>query len=526
MLRRKEIEEEWSTHEYNIDKRKPKSTHSGRVRCKPNGHCDVATGGMYLCPPVLYGIKEILDTLRERQKFCVVGSGSLVLEAWTLETTNIDVVSFDTFDTEYQRRIADTIRSTYGESRWVQVVGPFERNTIHVRCGAIVFDTNIAGALNVLHWKKVEETLTIENPYMWVQQNNWANYAAHCASTLCGFRHFGSTSVRNGSCYPDSTVIPRNMHPAVLDAGNEWNERYEFGRWETFRLIEFNNGESGAMKLRDVFSDRSSTLGTVVVNGKRLIRMDDYPFPSSVSIHEQQKRLGRVLNILEAHDVPYVLGVSPLQLLMKGDLDQHVRFLNSHVRKGFVCMHGFDHRTDEGTDRVDTAKWQLGGEFAKYGTDLSTLQAQWTKGNEILLKINRYTTEHFIPPFNSMTQSMVDVLTRNNVTFIHSFDVALRKRAVDAVPYNEAGGNFGGWIEEYRVTPDVIVVVVSEWKKTYDFVSKVDAYLRRNPQGSQVTLHWYFDTQRWNWARAYRKFAHRARAVLVRRDNHLSQRWL
>lgn len=69
-------------------------------------------------------------------------------------------------------------------------------------------------------------------------------------------------------------------------------------------------------------------------------------------------------------------------------------------------MHEFYHRADERTDRVDTAKSPIGEEFAQNGTDLSTLQAQWMKGNEILLKtINGYTTEHFIPPFNGMTQT-------------------------------------------------------------------------------------------------------------------------
>ena len=502
MLRRKEIEEAWSAHEYNVDKRKSKSVYSDRVHCKPSGHCDVATGGLYLCPPVVYGVLEVLRRLDVGKKFCVVGSGSLVLEAWALDATNLDVISFDLFNTEYQRRISETIRTMYDETRWLQVAGPFEENTVRARCGAIVFDTNIAGPLNRLHWAKLEETLTIENPYMWVQHNNWEDYAAYCSNVGCGFHHFGSTRVKDNECCPDNTVIPSNMHPAVLDAGNSWNEQYQFGRWQTFRLIEFK----GAEFKTTADSARSMTLGTVVVNGKRLIRIDDYPFPSSMSIETQQTRLGRVLDILEAYAVPYLLGVSPMQMLLKGDVHQHVQFLNAHVRTGFVCMHGFDHRTDENTDLVDTEKWASGGEFSKYGTDQKLLQEKWSKGHDILMGINRYTTEHFIPPFNALTQSMVDVLTRNNVTFIHTCDVALRNRSVSAVPYENAGGNFGGWIEDY-VVPSGVVFVVSEWKKTYDFVSDVDAYLRRNPKGSQVTLHWYYDTQRRNWARSYKKFA-------------------
>lgn len=136
MLRRKAIEEAWSTHEYNVDERKSKSVYSDRVHCKPSGRCDVASGGLYLCPPVVYGVREVLRRLDVGKKFCVVGSGSLVLEAWALETTSLDVVSFDLFNTEYQRLISETIRAMYDEARWLQVAGPFEANTVRARCGA------------------------------------------------------------------------------------------------------------------------------------------------------------------------------------------------------------------------------------------------------------------------------------------------------------------------------------------------------------------------------------------------------
>ena len=110
---------------------------------------------LYLCPAVLLGIREVATTISSRQKFCAVGSGSLVIEAWVLETTTeLDVVSFDLFVTEHQRRIAERLRAVYDSSRWTQVRGAFENSTEHVRCGAIVFDTNIRGHLNRLHWKK------------------------------------------------------------------------------------------------------------------------------------------------------------------------------------------------------------------------------------------------------------------------------------------------------------------------------------------------------------------------------------
>ena len=109
-----------------------------------------------------------------------MGSGSLVNEAWVLETTTeLDVVSFDLFVTEHQRRIAERLRAVYDSSRWTQVRGAFENSTEHVRCGAIVFDTNIRGHLNELHWKKIEELLTLENPVMWIQQNNWVDFKTY-----------------------------------------------------------------------------------------------------------------------------------------------------------------------------------------------------------------------------------------------------------------------------------------------------------------------------------------------------------
>ena len=119
MLERKEIEENWVLHEYEKDSSEYSQTK--KVHCKTSGGCNVATGGLYLCPAVLLGIREVATTISSRQKFCVVGSGSLVIEAWVLETTELDVVSFDLFVTEHQRRIAERLRAVYDSSRWTQV---------------------------------------------------------------------------------------------------------------------------------------------------------------------------------------------------------------------------------------------------------------------------------------------------------------------------------------------------------------------------------------------------------------------
>lgn len=227
------------------------------------------------------------------------------------------------------------------------------------------------------------------------------------------------------------------------------------------------------------------TYQSVMTEGNRTVRMDDYPYPNSMPISEQQKILKRALDVFEEAHIPYILGVSPLHLLLKGSVDQHIDFLNSVVKSGYVCMHGFDHRTNKGTDSIDMNAWRHGGEFAQYNA--SELSALWSKGHEILLRVHRYTTDHFIPPFNAITQDMVDLLGRMGIKYIHSFDVALKKRKESATPH-PPHGNFGGWIEDMRVS-EGLVFVVSEWQKTYAEADKVIV----ESTGSQLALHWFFD---------------------------------
>jgi hypothetical protein len=231
------------------------------------------------------------------------------------------------------------------------------------------------------------------------------------------------------------------------------------------------------------------TYQSVMSEGKRTIRMDDYPFPTGGPIPKQQRKLKVALGVLEENNITYILGVSPLQLLLKGDLDQHIEFLNSVVKKGYVCMHGFDHRTTKGTDKPDTNTWKDGGEFAQYTpVELNRL---WNKGNEILLRVNRYTTEHFIPPFNAITQDMVDVLMRHGVKYIHTIDIAVKNKKSDyIVPPAYVRHNFGGWLENFKLN-DGVILVVSEWKKTMDYAK--DVISKISTIKSQITLHWYFD---------------------------------
>eukprot|EP01047_Picozoa_sp_COSAG01_P016888 COSAG01_NODE_879_length_12944_cov_9.811021_3_plen_592_part_00 len=533
MLRRKAIEERWSTHEWEAATGS-KAYPGIEAACAPSGDkygadvCNVATGGAYLCPPVLHLLREVLrQRVPSDGTFCVVGSGSMVLEAWALASRpNLRVVSFDLFNQEYKHRIAADIGHTFDSdsTRWDIIAGRFENLERDIPCSLIFYDTNIKGPINNQHWATIERHLVSSAPMMFVQSNNWDGYQSWCVPNGCAFRPLGATKVDEDRCYPDRSIIPDNMHPAVLSQGDAWNEPYTLGKWEHQSPSRQASSPPAAPRasvdLGEVIKDGfyldpegkhaengcgalshrcPYTYQSVMFNGRRTVRMDDYPFPSDMPIAEQQQKLKGVLDVFERYRVPYILGVSPLQLLLKGDMAQHIYFLNSVVKHGFLCMHGFDHRTTKDTDSVDTNQWERGGEFAQYTP--AELEALWTQGHNILLKLNRYTTDHFIPPFNAITQAMVNVLLRHDVKFIHSFDVALKRRGADAVAHPDLGGNFGGWIEDYAVA-DRAVFVVSEWQKTYADAKDINTMRR-----SQITLHWIYDVKQGGIGQTYADLA-------------------
>ncbi len=242
------------------------------------------------------------------------------------------------------------------------------------------------------------------------------------------------------------------------------------------------------------------TFQSVLAEGKRLVRIDDYPFPTSKTpISVQRVWLEHAINILENASVPYLLGVSPHRLAFD-DLHEHVAFLNNIVKNGYICMHGFTHRTNASTDEIDVHLWAKGGEFAKYD-HISELEREWVRGDTILQNINRYTREHFIPPFNAITQDMVDVVTSRGTRFIHSFDHALRVRE-GRNDHPAFGPPFGGYLEDFAL-PENAVFVVSEWVKTYAHASEVTV----EPHGSQICLHWYYDAKNPEYPNAYRQLA-------------------
>ena len=81
MLQKKDIEEAFATLEY--DRKFGHGEETKYARCE-NGFCNVASGGFYLCPPVLQGIRSVVHV---GGPVCVVGSGSFATESWLLHTT-------------------------------------------------------------------------------------------------------------------------------------------------------------------------------------------------------------------------------------------------------------------------------------------------------------------------------------------------------------------------------------------------------------------------------------------------------
>lgn len=269
--------------------------------------------------------------------------------------------------------------------------------------------------------------------------------------------------------------------------------------WVVFSTEGFLN-----QNVTDVWEQNSDELYQmrgVYITGKRAVRIDDYPFPDETEIPRQQSILRRALIPFERHSVPYILGVSPLLMARKGSLQQQIDFLNSIVIHGFVCMHGFDHRTTFGKDAVNTSIWGIGGEFAKYTK--KELHQKWHEGNKILSKVNKYTTEHFIPPFNAITQDMVDILVHHGVKYIHTMDAALRNKLPSTKSHPAVGGNFGGWIEDFKI-PQGIKFVVSEWQTSY---TQITSFINVSLPESQITLHWFYDSRLEDWQRLYEELA-------------------
>lgn len=158
------------------------------------------------------------------------------------------------------------------------------------------------------------------------------------------------------------------------------------------------------------------TFQTTFADGKEMIRIDDYPFPNGGhQLKDQQDAVRKALSGLEEMNQPYIIGASPLLFQHFGTEEEHINFLNSVVKVGFVVFHGFDHSTGWKPFITDTGTWQSGGEFSKYTKE--QLETNWQRGDAILSKVKRYTRKHFIPPFNAINQDMVDVITSHGTKY-------------------------------------------------------------------------------------------------------------
>ena len=105
-----------------------------------------------------------------------------------------------------------------------------------------------------------------------------------------------------------------------------------------------------------------------------------------------RKQVRQALSIFEKHRVPYVLGASPM-LLRKGDIG----FLNSLVKFGNICMHGFTHAWEFEPWSHIVQTWPKGGEFMNMNK--AQIAHKYMISDSIMRNIKRYTNQHFIPPF-------------------------------------------------------------------------------------------------------------------------------
>ena len=190
------------------------------------GTCNVASGGAYLCLPVMDFLVKIVDGM-DGGLFCVVGSGSGKQESVVLaKNPNVTVVTFDLLDWEYQEAGVHDIANTF-PFRWRPVRGRFEHTAKSFgdiiagdrKCDFISFDTNLKGELNLRHWHMVNQFLQRPGTVMMIQHTTASDIAAYekrvAGKVPFTFKSLGQTQ---GKCCPDENVVPNNMHPAVLNA--------------------------------------------------------------------------------------------------------------------------------------------------------------------------------------------------------------------------------------------------------------------------------------------------------------------
>ncbi len=231
------------------------------------------------------------------------------------------------------------------------------------------------------------------------------------------------------------------------------------------------------------------TLQSVMVDGNYMVRLGDYPSTSNVPIHVQRQWLADVVSVFENYDIPYLLTVSPHRLYSCGELQAHVTFLNAHVKSGFICMHGLFYSPKHYSRDVCTEENDYSTHFARK----SNLNLLWKRGNEILLKLNRYTSEHFVQAHHPLTSDTVDVLYQNGVRFIHITDLFMNRKLKSFASPRIVRH------KEYVC----VAVVISEWGKTHAGIDTVVAYANSTIHPSQISLNWVLDHNKPEWRRSY-----------------------
>ncbi len=218
----------------------------------------------------------------------------------------------------------------------------------------------------------------------------------------------------------------------------------------------------------------------------RTVRLDDYPSGNpGFNIDNSRATVRKAVGIFEAHEVPYLLGVSPI--LMDGD---DIQFLNEVVKTGKVVMHGFTHFFEfkPWGNIVDT--WPKGGEFM--GMNHEDIGKAYDWCHKLLSLVHRYDPEHFIPPFNCHTQAALDVLAKEGVKFWHGCD-----KEWDA--YGYAAMDYHG-----------MEAIIARYHRGYDYCHKVVERFHQDDIG-QITLHWVFDKDHQGWEIAYNDLCDRIR---------------
>ena len=204
-----------------------------------------------------------------------------------------------------------------------------------------------------------------------------------------------------------------------------------------------------------------------------LVRIDDFPMgcPQHHCPHlwwdDYRDKCLEWIVPCEENDVDYIFGVSPL-LFNDGDIE----FLDENIKKGRVVMHGFDHAFGIWTGNIlDT--WPHGGEFSSLTYD--SLRYRYELCNSILQKIDSYDETHFIPPFNSFNQMLLDFLSKETKVRILHGEKTFFETYLSGIGL---------------VFPDNIDFVTT--KQDIDYAD-IDVVIDNISIIEHPTLHWLFD---------------------------------